>query len=950
MRDNPSNATLQQPSFLLDNRMNRLALIPVPLLVATIIILWFADLRTPHEYPLLLTILNFVFLTLAALLVVFLSWRSYLQRGEPGLLMLGCGALLWGIGGSASFVVLGKGINATVTVHNSLACLAAFCHFSGVILSRRWKKSKMPGLSLALLSTVSLVAAGLIIIMTVYGLMPVFFVQGTGGTPIRQAVLLLAIILFGHTAASLWSADQHSPFTFVRWYGTALLLLTTGLLGVLLQPAFGGLLGWVGRTAQYLGGIYMLIAVITSMRETGVSGLSLHEVLRESESRLKALSEATVEGIVISEHGRIIDVNEQFASMYGYTRNELIGTEVAKLLPPDEVERVMENIYHNIESVIEHRGLRRDGQLLTLEANARNIIYMGRPARLTTIHDITERKKIEEALLKSKESYKELVTNANSIIIRMDKSGTITFFNEYALNFFGYALDEILGKDIKILLPQTESNGKNLSEMADTILSNPDGFEENINENIRKNGERIWVLWKNKAIRDSNGNTIGNLAIGSDITERKQAEEALIRSEARYKLLSETAEQLIKFKNIQLVINDLCRKTMEHLNCQVFFNYLLKAEVGRLHLNAFSGIPDKDAKKIEWLDLGVAVCGCAALGASPIIAEKILTTSDPRTDLVKSYGIQAYACHPLMVQGKVIGTLSFGTRTRTSFSEEDLVLMKRVTAQVANAMERSRLNDELQKSRDELELRVQERTTDLEKLNEALKRSNVALEDFAHVASHDLQEPLRKIKTFGDRLAISIKAGSISEQELDYLERMQAAAVRMQTLIQELLKYSRVKSDPEHFEIINLRKPVEEAVGDLNLRLEETEGQIEIDDLPNVEANESQMHQLFLNLISNSLKYRSNQKPLIKIYSCQTSEDGFHEIHVKDNGIGFDEIYLDKIFKPFQRLHGRSSPYEGTGMGLAICQKIVEIHDGIITATSEPNKGSTFIVRLPKVY
>jgi PAS domain S-box-containing protein len=1331
MRSNPSKANLQKPSVLFNSRLNRFDLLPVPLLTAAILLLWFADLRTPYEYPLLLTILNFIFLTLAALLVMFLAWRSYLKTEEYGLLMLGCGAFLWAIGGSASFLVLGKGINAVVTVHNSLACLAAFCLFSGVTLSQRWKKTKMPGLILSLLSAASLVAAGIIIIMTVYGWMPVFFVQGQGGTHIRQAVLVLAILLFGHTAVSLLSADRRNPSVFVRWYGAALLLLTTGLLGVLLQPAFGGLLGWAGRVAQYLGGIYMLIAAITSMRERGMNGLSLNDVLSESESRFRALSEATVEGIGISEHGRIIDVNEQFAGMYGYTRDELIGMEVAKLLPPDEVERVMANIHHNIESVIEHRGLRRDGQILTLEAHARNIVYMGRPARLTTIHDITERKKTEEALLKSKESYKELVTNANSIIIRMNKNGTITFFNEYAQKFFGYTLDEILGKDVKILIPQTESNGKNLSEMADNILRNPDGFEENINENIRKNGERIWVLWKNKSIRDSNGNIIGNLAIGSDITERiraeqalkeseavlrsffdspgvmrgiveviaeddvrhitnnsatadfigitpeamknktgselgepsdilrvwvrhyiesrrsgkpvtfeyldkrrdawlmatvsylgtpphgyprfgyvvqditqrrrieeslrvkevdlnkaqglahvgswfwdaktdattgteellriygfdpdtqtmpdfkeqrgrcypvedwelvneavqktlntgigyeldvhairngetiwittrgeavrdadnrivgmrgtvqditerkymeeslrkseeqyralvenlpdliarfdldlrltyanpavlqltgkaadelirktpreygaspaaaslweqaarlaidtgkpqrldqtsvwhgetriydcisipehgvdgivtsiinvsrditerKQAEDALERSEARFKLLSETAEQLIKFKDIQFVVNNLCKKTMEHLDCQVFFNYLLNAKVGRLYLNAFSGIPDEDARKIEWLDLGVAVCGCAALEASPIIAENIRTTPDPRTDLVKSYGIQAYACHPLMVQGKAIGTLSFGTGTRPSFSDEDLVLMKRVTAQVANAMERSRLNDELQQSRDELELKVQDRTAELKKINEALARSNLELENFANVASHDLQEPLRKIRTFAERLT-RMNTDSMNDTERDYLERMQGSAERMHALIQDLVKYSRVTSAPKSFKVFNLRSPAEDAVRNMSLILEETGGRIDIDELPDIEGSENLIYQLFQNLIGNALKYRNNEKPLIRIKSIQSSEVGFHEIHVEDNGIGFDEMYLDKIFKPFQRLHGRSSPYQGTGMGLAICHKIVEIHGGSITAKSEPNKGSTFIVKLPKI-
>jgi PAS domain S-box-containing protein len=263
--------------------------------------------------------------------------------------------------------------------------------------------------------------------------------------------------------------------------------------------------------------------------------------------------------------------------------------------------------------------------------------------------------------------------------------------------------------------------------------------------------------------------------------------------------------------------------------------------------------------------------------------------------------------------------------------------------------ERKRAEEALKTAYEEMEARVEERTADLKRLNEAMSLTNKALEDFSHVASHDLQEPLRKIMTFSERLAHSDR-GSLSDQSRDYLTRIQQAAARMQTLIHDLAKYSRVTSSSGHFKVTNLKKSAKEAVEDLTVLLEETEGRVEIGELPDVKANETQMRHLFQNLIGNALKYRSNQHPLIKIYSVYSSEEGFHKIHIEDNGIGFDEIYLDKIFKPFQRLHGKSSPYEGTGMGLAICQKIVEFHGGSITAKSEPGKGSTFIIRLPKTH
>jgi PAS domain S-box-containing protein len=483
----------------------------------------------------------------------------------------------------------------------------------------------------------------------------------------------------------------------------------------------------------------------------------------------------------------------------------------------------------------------------------------------------------------------------------------------------------------------------------------PEGHAKVIREMVvpvMRDGKIVAILGVGNKPTDYTEKDVEIISFIADVVwttvEHKRTEEALYRSEAHFKLLSETAEELIMWKNVQPIINELCKKTMAHLGCHVFLNYLVDEKSGYLHLNAFEGISDKDAAKIEWLYSGVtSVSDCADQKGATVLAENICPISDPRVELIKSYGIQAHFCHPLTVQGNILGTLSFGTRTRTSFSEEELVLLKRLTAQLAGALERSKLINEIQLAKDELESRVQERTAELKKMNEALRYSNMALEDFAHIASHDLQEPLRKIMTFSERLLVS-KQDSLDSQARDYMAIMKAAAARMQALIKDLVKYSRVTSSQGHFKVFNLRGLVEDSVSDLTVLLEENEGRVKIDELPDVKANNIQIRQLFQNLISNALKYRSNQRPVIRIYTNPSSEDGFNEIHVGDNGIGFDEMHIDKIFKPFQRLHGKSSPYQGTGMGLAICRKIVESHGGSITAKSEPGKGSTFIVKLPK--
>jgi signal transduction histidine kinase len=254
----------------------------------------------------------------------------------------------------------------------------------------------------------------------------------------------------------------------------------------------------------------------------------------------------------------------------------------------------------------------------------------------------------------------------------------------------------------------------------------------------------------------------------------------------------------------------------------------------------------------------------------------------------------------------------------------------------------------------EMTRRLNEFEKELEINIERLAQSNRDLQDFAFVASHDLQEPLRKIQAFGDRLKEKQGAG-LSEEGRDYLERMQNAAVRMQTLIQALLTYSWVTTRPEPFSPGSLATPVREAKSNLAARIEQTGAQVEVGHMPVIESSPHQMQQLFQNLLSNSLKYRSEKKPVIKVTANHIKDPESKKavtggqwvrIFVEDNGIGFDEKYLDRIFQPFQRLHVRSE-YEGTGMGLAICRKIVERHGGTITAKSVPGKGTTFIITLP---
>jgi len=233
----------------------------------------------------------------------------------------------------------------------------------------------------------------------------------------------------------------------------------------------------------------------------------------------------------------------------------------------------------------------------------------------------------------------------------------------------------------------------------------------------------------------------------------------------------------------------------------------------------------------------------------------------------------------------------------------------------------------------------------LERYAEQLKRSNQELEDFSTVASHDLQEPLRKIGAFGERLGQRCSA-VLDVQGQDYLERMMNAARRMSELINSLLEFSRVTRKGREFEPTDLNVVASEVVNDLESRIEESGAAVTVGPLPTLLADPMQMRQLLQNLISNALKFRKDAGSHHVEVASQPEENGFWEIHVTDNGIGFEERFLDRIFKPFQRLHGRGE-YEGHGMGLAVCDKIVRRHGGRLTASSQPGQGSDFKLTLP---
>lgn len=775
----------------------------------------------------------------------------------------------------------------------------------------------------------------------------------------------------------------------------------------------------------------------------------VEDELRKSEAKFRTIFETNVVPIAYCHtDGRVLDANEAYLRMLGYSKEELRGGKVCwDVITPPEWKQVDETalellLKRGISRPTEKEYSRRDGTRVPVLIGASNVPE--NPQHVVAFAlDLTELKQAEKALHESERKYRELVQNANSAIVRWRSDGTITFFNEYAQSFFGYREEEVVGKHVGMLVPQKESYGAELSGLVQDIVSHPELYTQYANENIRKDGSRVWMAWTNKMIVGENEEVSEILAVGTDITERRRAEEELARAhdelerrvqertEELEKALSALAESEARFKEVMdnspdgvhrrdLVadrydylspaITSLCGYTHEEL-----FGMCLEEVLSLIHPDDLAEVrrnveeclaTEKRRYTLEyrlrhkdgsyrWFSDFITIVEDARGQPAYLVGSVRDVTERKRTEQALRESEERFRLITETIQDVFwmstpgVGRMLYVSpayeriwgRTRESLLAEPQSFVDAVHPD-DRALVLSELSKHAQGSY-ECQYRViqpdgtvrwiddrgfpildeagnvrlmtgvatditrQKRVEEeLSVYTKRLQESNEALQDFASVASHDMQEPLRKVISFGNIL--KQKCGdALGQGGNEYLDRMLNATERMHALLKSLLEYSRVTTKAEPFTKVDLSVLVREVLSDLEVGIESTGGKVEVGELPVLEADPTQMRQLFQNLIANGLKFhKEGEKPLVKV-SSSTDRRGSCRITVEDNGIGFEEKYLDRIFAPFQRLHGRDSQYEGTGMGLAICKKIVERHGGSISARSEPGNGARFVVSFP---
>ena len=415
----------------------------------------------------------------------------------------------------------------------------------------------------------------------------------------------------------------------------------------------------------------------------------------------------------------------------------------------------------------------------------------------------------------------------------------------------------------------------------------------------RMDGSSGWYLTTKMAWRDKDGNIIGTVGVTRNVTELKKAEDTLARERLLLRTLIDNLPDGVYAKDItgrKTLANPADLKVM---SC--------KSEAEAIGKNDFDLFPKDIAEKF-WADDQKVIAGEPVINREEYYFDEagrkrwLLTSKLPLRDQ----------------DGKIVGLVGIG---------------RDITQQKA-------AEDALRQSEEKLRQSAVQ-----------LERSNRELQDFAYVASHDLQEPLRKVTVFSERLR-ETNADKFSPDSLGYLDRMQKATTRMQTLINDLLTFSRVTTKAQPFAPVNLAEVAAGVVEDLEGRIELVKGRVEVGPLPVIDAEPLQMRQLLQNLIGNALKFRRPEEPpVVKVEAqiipdAQVPEKKLCRLTVSDNCIGFEEKYAERIFQVFQRLHTRNE-YEGSGMGLAIVRKIALYHGGDVIARSKPGEGATFIVTIP---
>lgn len=619
------------------------------------------------------------------------------------------------------------------------------------------------------------------------------------------------------------------------------------------------------------------------------------KTLQKSEKRYRSIVENINDGFCIHDfHGNITDCNENFAQMLGSTTEEMIGTNLDEF---SSTEMMLEK--NNVVEELKNKGIvefdadfkQKNGNIRYYNIKSSVVSREGDGQVHSFLRDVTKRREMEEILHESENTAQKRLLEIEAIynsapigLCVLDRNLRFVRINDRMAEINGFSSKEHMGKTIHEIIPdlaeQAEAVAKEIFETKKTVI----GREFNGITPAQPGVLRTWIEeWY--PLKDSSSQIIGINVAALEITEIKRANEALKKSEEKLRLAIEGAGAGMWFWDLK---NDMIEWTEEYKHI-------------------FGVDPDPDTSFNTIL--------------------KIVHPNDREK-----------------VEQAIQSTLQYGE----DFKEEMRIIWQDGTVHWAYSL--GKLLYDLQGKPKEI-IGIAINTTpsriaeqELQETLKQLKRSNAELEQFAYVASHDLQEPLRMITSFLQLLQRRYEHQLDSDAN-EFIQFAVDGAARMQELVNDLLAYSRIERKTGKFEDVDTEDILKQITFDSRLLIEENNADISYNNLPVVHADYPQMVQVFQNLIANSIKYNDQERPTIHISAEKKDNDWLFK--VKDNGIGIDPKHGERVFKIFQRLHARDE-YEGTGIGLAIVKRIVERHGGVIWYDSQPGQGSTFYFNIPQ--
>ncbi len=651
------------------------------------------------------------------------------------------------------------------------------------------------------------------------------------------------------------------------------------------------------------------------------------DVLRESEERFRLLYEnSPLPYQSMDFKGNFIEVNQAFLDITGYTKEELIGHSFTDIMNPECVYAFKKRFKRFNElgymRKSEFKLLCKDNSQITILMDG-NIEYTADGAFKQT-HcvwiDITDRKQWEEALMESEDRYRFLYEHNPSMYFTVDCEAVILSVNQFGAEQLGFTVHELVGQSV-LKVFHAEDKEDAILNIKRCVKNIGQLFHWELRK-VRRDGSMIWVKETARAVKETDGK-ITVLIVCEDITEIKELENILRETQDTLELkVQERTKELSKC-NIRLESDISEIKRIERA--------LRESE------ERFRALAENSPDVISRLDKGLRYTyvnhGSNTLGLSSenLIGKKIEDIT-PLNEIAKIWMESAR---------KVLKT---GEIQEMEYEFHSIHGLKFFHSYMVPEYDGGEIESLLVISHDVTQRRQLEE--ELKETVKELSHSNEELQQFAYVASHDLQEPLRTITSFTQLIERRYKDKLDSDAD-EFIEYIVEAAKRMQTLINDLLNYSRVATMKKEFEIIDLEEVIVSVLNNLNTAIYENDAEVTCEDLPKIMAEPGQMIQLFQNLIGNAIKFRKPEvPPKIGIKAHKNKNECIFS--VQDNGIGMEPQYAKRIFTIFQRLHTKEE-YEGTGIGLAISKRVVEIHGGRIWVESEPGKGSTFYFTIPTV-